>query len=210
MGVLSADSPDGARVEAVRKLGEEEYRRYVEDVLAVLACRSDYRQFTMVRHAYVEYARVLRHYEEALAGPVRLDEVLEDDFVHDLNRRLRGFFSEFRVFLDYSETKLNRRHGRDSKQLRTFKEACACQFDRSFAYRFVYGLRNYALHVNLPLNAMSLTSGRGGFDPGSTSTHNRLCVEVDRDVHSQIRIASRRMGHGLLAALRGELDRLTP
>lgn len=169
-------------MEAVRRLGEEEYRRYVENVLAVLACRSDYRQFTMVRHAYVEYTRVLRHYEEVLAGPVRLNEVLEDDLVHDLNRRLQGFFSEFRVFLDYTETKLKRRYGRDSEQLRTFKEACARQFDGSFAYRFVYGLRNYSLHVNLPLNALSLASGRGGFDPGDPSTHNRLCVEVDRDV----------------------------
>lgn len=182
LGVFSADSPDGARVEAIRRLGEEEYRRYVEDVLTVLACRSDYRQFTMVRHAYVEYARVLRHYEEALSGPVPLDEALEDDLVHGLNRRLRGFFAEFRAFLDYTETKLKRRYGRDSEQLRIFKDACARQFDNSFAYRFVYGLRNYALHVNLPLNAVSLASGRGRFDPGDPSTHNRLCVEVDRDV----------------------------
>lgn len=182
LGAFVAEFPDGAAVRAVREIGEEEYRDYAENVRKVLACRSDYRQFTMVRHAYVEYASVLRRYEETLAGPVRFDEVLEDDIVHDLNRRLRGFFSEFRVFLDYSEAKLKRRHGRDSEELRIFKEACSRQFDGSFAYRFVYGLRNYALHVNLPLNAVSLTSGGDGHDPGNPYARNRLSAEVDRDL----------------------------
>jgi len=169
-------------LESVCELNEEEYRRYVEDVLTVLTCRSDYRQFTMVRHAYVEYMGVLRRYEEALAGPVRLDEVLEDDLVHNLNRRLRSFFSEFRVFLDYTEAKLKRRYGNGSEPLRIFKDACARQFDNTFAYRFVYGLRNYALHVNLPLNAMSIASGRDKFDPEDLPIQNRLSVEVDRDM----------------------------
>lgn len=183
LGVFVANLPNGASVESIRELGEEEYRHYAENVRRVLACRSDYRQFTMVRHAYVDYARVLRRYEEALAGPVRLDEVLEDDIVHDLNRRLRGFFSEFRVFLDYTETKLKRRYGDDSEQYKGFKDACARQFDSSFAYRFVYGLRNYALHVNLPLNAVSLTSGSDTQgDPQGPSARNRLSAEVDRDI----------------------------
>lgn len=182
MGVFVADIPNGASVESVRELGKEEYRHYVENVRKVLACRSDYRQFTMVRHAYVDYARVLRRYEEVLAGPVRLNEVVEDDIVHHLNRRLRGFFSEFRVFLDYTETKLKRRYGRDSTPLRIFEEACARQFDGSFAYRFVYGLRNYALHVNLPLNAVSLSSWRDESDPEGPSARNQLSAEVDRDM----------------------------
>lgn len=36
--------------------------------------------------------------------------------------------------------------------------------------------------MNLPLNALSLTSGQGAFDPENPSTHNRLRVEVDRDL----------------------------
>lgn len=169
-------------MEPVREIDQEAYGRYTEDVRATLACRSDYRQFTMVRHAYVEYARVIRRYEEALAGPLRLDEVMEDDLVHDLNRRLRGFFSEVRVFLDYSEAKLKRRYGGDSGQLQAFRLACARQFDGSFDYRFVYALRNYALHVNLPLNAVSLTSECGGADSEGPSARNLLSAEVDRDM----------------------------
>jgi len=182
LGVFVADQSKGASLEQVRELGGDEYRGYVEDVRKTLACRSDYRQFTMVRHAYVEYARELRRYEEMLAGPVSLDEILEDDLVHTLNRRLRAFFSELRVFLDNTQAKLKRRYGKDSEELRAFKDVCACQFDDSFAYRFVYGLRNYTVHVNPPLNAVSLTFGQRPFDTEDPSTHNRLSVEVDRDL----------------------------
>lgn len=45
----------------------------------------------------------------------------------------------------------------------------------------MYGLRNYAVHVNLPLNAVSLVFGQGAFDTEDPSIHNRLRVEVDRD-----------------------------
>lgn len=181
LGVLVADPPEGASLEPVRELGEDEYRGYAEDVKSTLACRSDYRQFTMVRHSYVEYTRELRRYEKALAGPVRLDEILEDDLVHTLNRRLRGFFSELRVFLDNTQAKLKRRYGKESEELQVFKNACAHQFDGSFAYRFVYGFRNYAVHVNLPLNTVSLIFGQGSSDTEAPLSHNRLRVEVDRD-----------------------------
>lgn len=182
LGVFIADPSKGASLKQVRELGGEEYRGYVEDLRKTLACRSDYRQFTMVRHAYVEYARELRCYEKALARPVPLDEILEDDLVHTLNRRLRTFFSELRVFLDNTQTKLKRRYGKDSEEWRAFKDACTRQFDGSFAYRFVYGLRNYAVHVNLPLNAVTLTFGQRPFDTEDPSTHNRLRGEVDRDL----------------------------
>lgn len=42
LGVFVADPPDGAGVESVRELGEEEYRDYVEDVKKVLAWATIY------------------------------------------------------------------------------------------------------------------------------------------------------------------------
>ena len=35
-----------------------------------------------------------------------LDEVLEGELSHDLDRKPRGFFLEFELFLDYTRTKL--------------------------------------------------------------------------------------------------------
>jgi hypothetical protein len=181
LGVF-VDGPINARqIRSVRELDDEEYRSYVHDVAAVLGFFSDYEQYVMVRHAYVEYLNLLERQAAVLANHVHLNEVMRAQIVHNINRRLRSFFSEFRVFLDYTETKLKRRYGVDSEQAHAFKAACSRQFDRSFDYRFVYKLRNYALHVNLPLNAMSLASGEGEFDAEDPDTHNRFAVKVDRD-----------------------------
>ncbi len=181
MGAFFEGPINGRRIEFLRELGEDEYRQYVDDAVAVLGFFSDYKQYVMVRYAYVEYLNLLERQADALANHVHLNEVVREQIVHNINRRLRSFFSEFRVFLDYTETKLKRRYGESSEQLRAFKAACSRQFDGSFAYRFVYQLRNYALHVNLPLNAMSLASGEGKFDPEDPGTHNRFAVEVARD-----------------------------
>lgn len=118
---------------------------------------------------------------EALAERLLISEVGRYQIVHNINRRLRGFFAEFRAFLDHTETKLKRRYGRESEQVAAFKAACSRRFDDSFAYRFVYKLRNYALHVDVPLNVMSLASGEGMFEAGDPGTHNRFAVKVDRD-----------------------------
>lgn len=153
----------------------------MRDTSTVLGFHSDYEQYVMVRHSFVEYLTLLRKNAELFANRSYLGEVVHDQIVHNVNRRLRSFFAEFRAFLDNTESKLSRRYGSDSEQLRAFKEACSCQFDTSFPYRLISQLRNYALHVNLPLNAMSLASGEGEYDPEDPDTHNQLAVEVNRD-----------------------------
>ena len=170
MGAFIERPINGRRIRGIREFGKDEYGGYVRDAATVLGFFSDYEQYVMVRYAYVEYLNLLERQAAALANHVHLSEVMRAQIVHNINRRLRSFLSEFRIFLDYTETQLKRRYGAESEQARAFKEACSRQFDDSFDYRFVYKLRNYALHVNLPLNAMSLASGEGEFDAGSPET----------------------------------------
>jgi hypothetical protein len=181
LGAFFEGPINGRKIEGIRELGGDEYRQYVHDAATVLGFFSDYEQYVMVRHAYVEYLNLLERQAAALANHVHMSEVMRYQIVHNINRKLRSFFSEFRAFLDYTETKLKRRYGQDSDQVAAFKAARSRRFDDSFAYRFVYKLRNYALHVDLPLNAMSLASGEGKFDAGDLGTHNRFSVRVARD-----------------------------
>lgn len=109
----------------------------------------------------------------------RINAVVVGKMNHAINRRLRTFFIEFYFFLEYAEIKLKRRYGKNSKQAREFKQALSEQFDNSFAYRFVYQLRHYAHHINLPINALSLKSGE--FDFVLATTEHNLLVEVNRD-----------------------------
>lgn len=181
LGAFFEGPINGRKIQGLRELEEEEYRNYVRDAATVLGFFSDYEQYAMVRHAYVEYLNLLERQAAALANHAHLNEVMRSQIVHNTNRRLRSFFAEFRAFLEYTETKLKRRYGAGSEQARAFKTTCSHKFDTSFDYRFVYKLRNYALHVNLPLNAMSLTGGEGEFDAENSDTHNRLSVKVQRD-----------------------------
>jgi hypothetical protein len=201
LGAFYEGPIDSRQYKGFRELSEYEYRRYVYDAATVLEFFSDYEQYVMVRYAYVEYLHLLERQAAALANHVHLSEVMREQIVHNINRRLRSFFSEFRVFLDYTETKLKRRYGADSEQVNVFKTACSRQFDNSFAYRFVYKLRNYALHVNLPLNALSLTSGEGEFDAENPDTQStRRKSEQERVAGGRVRLGkAREAGIGELA-----------
>ena len=77
--------------------------------------------------------------------------------VIDANRRILNFLYSFRTFLDHWETKLKRRYGKDSEQVRRFKAACSDAYDSCFSYRFIYKLRNYAQHYEMPLGNLSLS-----------------------------------------------------
>ncbi len=164
---------------SVRPLSDPEYEQYTKAERLVWDFVADYQQFRMVRGSYAEYKKLVNRFVEQYRLDRRWSNLIAAQINHAINRRLRGFFTEFRFFLDYAERKLKRQYGRQSRQAKEFKAATSEQFDGSFAYRFVSQLRNYGQHVNLPINALSLQSGDFNFLLGTTE--DQLLVEVDRD-----------------------------
>ena len=167
------------RLDSYSLLSETEYEKYEEVDHLINGFLSDYQQFEEVRSSYTEYRNLINHYDQKYSVKPRINAIVVGQMNHAINRRLRTFFTEFYFFLEYAERKLKRRYGKDSEQARKFKQATSEQFDNSFAYRFVYQLRHYAQHINLPINALSLESGKFDFVL-ATSKHN-LLVEVNRD-----------------------------
>ncbi|CAL2075882.1 conserved protein of unknown function [Tenacibaculum sp. 190524A02b] len=74
------------------------------------------------------------------------------------NRLLLNYLTSVKTFLDHSETKLNRKFGKNSEELNQFKNVTSFFYDNSFAYRFFYKLRNYAQHIGLPLTNIGFTT----------------------------------------------------
>jgi hypothetical protein len=74
--------------------------------------------------------------------PTEIGNALRMDFLN--------WLLSVRAFLDHTETQLKRRYGKDSGEVKAFKEATAKQFDDCFSYRFLYKLRNYAQHCGFP------------------------------------------------------------
>ncbi|WP_062062937.1 hypothetical protein [Aquimarina longa] len=77
---------------------------------------------------------------------------------YESNRLLLNYLTSIKTFLDHSETKLNRKFGKNSDELIKFKNVTSFFYDNSFAYRFFYKLRNYAQHIGLPLTNIGFTS----------------------------------------------------
>ncbi len=73
-----------------------------------------------------------------------------------LTGELVNWLTAVRLYLDHAATSLARRFGRESQQMVRFKEATVAEFNGSFAYRFMYKLRNYAQHCGLPLGGIDI------------------------------------------------------
>lgn len=79
----------------------------------------------------------------------------------DFSRLLLNILSMFRSFLDHSDVSLSRKFGKESTQVKMWKEALVKQYDNSFEYRFFYKLRNYSQHVGVPPIAISFSDSAG-------------------------------------------------
>jgi hypothetical protein len=98
---------------------------------------------------------------------------------HRINGKLRSFLSEFRAFLDYAETYLKKEYGKDSEQVTRLIAIRSREYDANPSYRFVYKLRNYAQHFDVPINGLSVQSGE--LDTKTGIGKKLVSVNINRD-----------------------------
>lgn len=174
----SGQETDSTTVTILDELTEEECREYDVSQRTLSRFISDYLQFVMVRQSFDEYKGSLGEFSRIHSSGARLDnEFIANWITQELNRRLRSFFTEVRMFLDYSESRLKRQYGHGSEQVNQFKKACSEAFDNSFAYRFLFNLRNYGQHVDVPMRNLSMKSSLDRND----EVQHRLAIQVDRE-----------------------------
>lgn len=140
----------------LRKLGREEYEKYAEAKRLVTGFVDDYLKFTMTRRSYGEYISLLRAYDEEYSSERSRYEIKDMAVKQEVNRRLRGFLTEMRSFLDHAETNLERDYGQEAEN--SYLKARSRIYDSNPSYRFVYKLRDYALHRSLAIESMTYGS----------------------------------------------------
>jgi hypothetical protein len=96
-----------------------------------------------------------------------------------VNRYLLNWLGSIRIYLDHTEARLKRRYGQNSTEWQRFDQMCHDSYDDIFAYRFIYGLRNIALHSSLPITEIQLSTVPSEADP-KTPAH-ALVVGCNRD-----------------------------
>jgi len=126
--------------------------------------------FEICRRNFSDFEREI----EALSSSYSQDYNLEWSYVSGMvvavNMRILNLLSSIRTYLDHTEARLKRTFGADSRQVNSFKESTAHEYDNCFSYRFVYRLRNFTQHCGMPLGRI-LTKSDLNLGHESSATH---------------------------------------
>lgn len=186
LSIVTVDSQRDppTQFELIRELSPDEYAKYKRADERLSRFTEDQEKLGLLRDTYNDYKSVIDSTArrlEARERPMAVAEVHAQDLrgYYQINGRLRGLLSEITTFLNYAEVYLKREYGHGSEQFKLFKMQTSKEYDASPAYRFVYQLRNYALHYDVPINGMSVEDG--DLDPATGVVRKVVRTEIDRD-----------------------------
>jgi hypothetical protein len=134
----------------IRELSTNELRnlrRYINKIIAYIENKSLFTALTLNFRDFENACSLyFRNYHETQS----MNWDMMEQISMNLGRLLLNISLLFRCFLDHTETTLKRRFGKESETVKKWKEATSRCYDKSFAYRFMYHLRNYGQHVGVP------------------------------------------------------------
>ncbi|MEK4693903.1 hypothetical protein MKX31_07530 [Bacillus sp. FSL M8-0063] len=161
----------------VSELNNEVYSEYALHLAKVNRFENDLSLYMTVELNYQEIHSTIQKYSEQYKKNSQMSWILIRRIILDINRRVLNYLSTFRTYLDHAEYLLKKEYGKDSEQVKKFKEVCSKEYDNYFAYRFLYKLRNYSQHCGMPVGNVSLGQ-RANDDNGIDYS---LIVTFDRD-----------------------------
>jgi hypothetical protein len=148
--------------QGVHKANDEEVDEYREAVKELRKwAKSD--AFVLVEHSFKRYQMAVGQLTKDFQtkAPTTLDSAKLT-----LNAEFIGLLCMFRFYIDQTETMLSRHNSSDAKtEYDSFKKATAAEYDKYFAYRFCWQLRNYAQHCGLPITNVRFISKTEGDSP---------------------------------------------
>lgn len=136
-----------------KNIDENEYNIYSNYKACLIDFYNDSQFFKIVHANHKDYINCINKYSNLYKNS---DQILSEinDVKLEIERYIINYLTAVRLFLDHSETILNRKHGKNSNELLNFKKVCSEFYDNNFSYRFIYRLRNYVQHCGLPLGSL--------------------------------------------------------
>lgn len=116
--------------------------------------------------------------------------------IANAQRRITSFLGAASAFRDRTAARLDREFGKPSRETAAFKTAMSFWFDRSFAYRCLYQLRNFAQHHELPITFVPIQADRdgGGALNARVAMHLYPATLADSDrINSSVRAELRKV-----------------
>lgn len=100
-------------------------------------------------------------------------------FVMMANKLILNTLMSFKFFLDNAEAFIKRKYGKDSKEAKDFILLTNKLYDESFAYRFLYKLRNYSVHLGFPLEIVQFDIDFNSKEPEKSEHSAKLLLNIE-------------------------------
>ena len=147
--------PAAGSFAVLRTMTKEEHARYEASVDGLAKYRVARQVIQIAPLNAEEFETSVSDIEKSYSSESMVTRGWVSKLVILLNQRTVNFLSSMRTYLDHAETRLKRKYGHTSSEAKDFAVAAAKEFDNSFAYRFMYKLRNYTQHCGMPLGFIS-------------------------------------------------------
>lgn len=142
---------------SVRDLTAEEWRQYQLDLQELVRVEDYLHLIGFVKTNHLELEREIG----TILSELYVSEGQRPDsqgVTVRVNLRLLNFLGAMRLFLDHTDFRLSRGFGKKSQERVSFRERTRQLYSRSFAYRFLYKMRNFAQHCGMPIGHVGVTS----------------------------------------------------
>ncbi len=152
---------------------------------------AEYKQYIKIvfelQPIIILHEATLRNYSELEASILNSEQKLKDKVLKNgaeyllvtegvtIIQRVNNFLASASSFLSVSDVKLNKCYGKGSNEEKTWNQYRKIIHKDSFAYQFIYELRNYAQHYELPISTLKVK--------GNNLTTN------DKDINTDISIS---------------------
>jgi hypothetical protein len=149
---------DGARHSIVRELSIVETNAAMRALRALNRLSDDFQIMLVVVQNVQTFTENFQRYVDELTEQRGMGEERLAHVALDMNRHLTNALSAFTMFLDHANIEIVHRFGKGGSQHRQFTARRNEHYAGVFAYRLLYELRNYTLHVGMPIRVVRAES----------------------------------------------------
>jgi hypothetical protein len=159
----------------------EEYKQASDAISILDAFGAQAKLLGIVGLNYRDYLRVLRVTVPTYIQVRDRDrqEIDMEAIRLELNRFLVNYVTSVTLYLKRMEILIEKKHSDNTAYVDKFNSYRHQAYDSSFSYRFVYFLRNYAQHADLPIDGVEVTSAVNPDKPDVVTYSLRVFMRRD-------------------------------
>lgn len=154
---ISQENDDGIPAfSSVRQLSDDQHRR-LESVLLTLSDTLGRTTWHVLQQNYDAFRAIERDLSNRVDGPIASHSLQPEQIKIAVTTTIVNFLSSMHIYLEHTGRRLKHADKADEGSREASWEAARhAEFDDYFAYKFLYGLRNYVQHRELPIDALTI------------------------------------------------------